>query len=106
MRTGSSSFAGRLATLAMLGGADRIVRTHLDQVMSGLNPEDREIAAQAFNFLVTPNGTKIACRGGFAGRGMWSATSHGASARRSSITPDRPSSSAALPSTSSSSASW
>ena len=45
---------------AGLGGADQIVRTHLDHEMAKLAPAERDIAAQAFRFLVTRTGTKIA----------------------------------------------
>ncbi|HEY0004767.1 MAG TPA: tetratricopeptide repeat protein [Pyrinomonadaceae bacterium] len=50
----------RLKTLNDLGGAERIVRTHLDEAMSTLSPENQEIAAEVFHYLVTPSGTKIA----------------------------------------------
>lgn len=50
----------RLETLNDLGGAGRIVRTHLDAVVSALTPEEQEIAAAVFYHLVTPSGTKIA----------------------------------------------
>jgi hypothetical protein len=50
----------RAATLTALGGAERIVRTHLDEVMAHLRPNQQEDAAQIFSFLVTPSGTKIA----------------------------------------------
>ena len=50
----------RLETLSRLGGAERIVRTHLDKAIGGLPREEQDIAAQAFHFLVTPGGTKIA----------------------------------------------
>jgi len=46
-------------TLAGLGGADRIVRTHLDAVMSELTRQERNLAADIFRYLVTPSGTKI-----------------------------------------------
>ncbi len=49
----------RLATLDELGGAERIVRTHLDNAMADLSPERQDLAAQVFRFLVTPGGTKI-----------------------------------------------
>ena len=48
----------RRATLASLGGARRIVRTHLDAVMSELSEQERDIAARIFRYLVTPSGTK------------------------------------------------
>jgi hypothetical protein len=41
-------------------GAERIVRTHLDKTMKALTPENQDIAAAAFHYLVTPGGTKIA----------------------------------------------
>jgi WD40 repeat protein len=50
----------RLETLASLGGAEQIVRTHLDAVMSELTEQQRETAAEVFRYLVTPSGTKIA----------------------------------------------
>jgi hypothetical protein len=50
----------RLETLTRLGGAERIVRTHLDAAMSSLTAVDRLMAARAFRYLVTPSGTKIA----------------------------------------------
>jgi hypothetical protein len=50
----------RSSTLTELGGVDSIVETHLDQTMSVLSYNERAVAAQAFHFLVTPSGTKIA----------------------------------------------
>jgi hypothetical protein len=50
----------RLETLRQLGGAERIVSTHLDTVMAGLTEEQRETAAAVFRYLVTPSGMKIA----------------------------------------------
>lgn len=50
----------RLETLERLGGAEKIVRTHLDTTMSSLTPEEQAVSANIFNFLVTPSGTKIA----------------------------------------------
>ncbi len=52
----------RLETLERLGGAERIVRTHLDVALGALGPDDQEIAAGIFRYLVTPSGTKIAHR--------------------------------------------
>jgi WD40 repeat protein len=49
----------RRETLASLGGADRIVRRHLDAVMSRLTEPQRDVAADMFRYLVTPSGTKI-----------------------------------------------
>ncbi|HVF50705.1 MAG TPA: hypothetical protein VNA19_11495 [Pyrinomonadaceae bacterium] len=50
----------RLETLKRLGGAKNIVRTHLDTTMSGLSHAEQDGAAEAFRYLVTPSGTKIA----------------------------------------------
>ena len=50
----------RLSTLERLGGAERIVRTHLDTTMDALPPDERDAAARIFRYLVTPSGTKIA----------------------------------------------
>jgi len=50
----------RLSTLGQLGGAESIVRTHLDKEMEKLSPLERETAGRLFRFLVTPTGTKIA----------------------------------------------
>jgi hypothetical protein len=49
----------RRATLDDLGGANRIVRTHLDAVMSELTEQQQDIAANIFRHLVTPDGTKL-----------------------------------------------
>jgi WD40 repeat protein len=49
----------RLETLERLGGAERIVRTHLDKALSRLPDEQQTVAASAFRYLVTPSGTKI-----------------------------------------------
>jgi hypothetical protein len=50
----------RLSTLDGLGGAQNIVRTHLDEVMNLLTDAQRAVAAQVFRYLVTPSGSKIA----------------------------------------------
>jgi WD40 repeat protein len=50
----------RLSTLQQLGGAKEIVRTHLDDAMATLSPEERVAAAKALRFLVTPSGSKVA----------------------------------------------
>jgi WD40 repeat protein len=50
----------RLRTLSRLGGAERIIRTHLDRVIEKLSDSERDVAAQLFRFLVTPSGSKIA----------------------------------------------
>ncbi|HKP93921.1 MAG TPA: hypothetical protein VJS88_08480, partial [Chthoniobacterales bacterium] len=49
-----------LAAFKRLGGAQEIVRTHLDAVMNKLSAKDRVLAARVFHQLVTPGGTKIA----------------------------------------------
>ena len=48
------------ATLERLGGAQQIMRTHLDSVMRALPPKEQAVAAKVFHQLVTPSGTKIA----------------------------------------------
>ena len=50
----------RLATLQRLGGAKNIVDRHLATVMTRLTRAERNIAAQMFRFLVTPDGSKFA----------------------------------------------
>lgn len=50
----------RLETLHALGGAGRIIRTHMDSAMNALLPEEQETAADIFRYMVTPSGTKIA----------------------------------------------
>src|SRR5262249_3943743 len=52
----------RLDTLERLGGADRIVRTHLDTALAALPEHDQDLAGRTFRYLVTPSGTKIAHR--------------------------------------------
>ncbi len=58
MRAGSRIL--RLETLNRLGGAEHIVRTHLDTMMDVLAPNEQDAAARVFHYLVTPGGTKIA----------------------------------------------
>ena len=50
----------RLGTLDELGGAQTIVKTHVDRALSDLEPHERETALDVFRYLVTPSGTKIA----------------------------------------------
>src|SRR5437588_7581515 len=55
----------RLETLTGLGdkersGAQNIVRAHLDEVMDALSDEDKDVAANVFHYLVTPDVNKIA----------------------------------------------
>ena len=56
--TGSTRL--RRATLERLGGAERIVRSHLDRAMDALPADEQLLAARAFHQLVTPSRTKIA----------------------------------------------
>jgi hypothetical protein len=58
MRTGSRVL--RLETLDRLGGAQHIVRTHLDAALGALPPSEQDVTARVFHNLVTPSGTKIA----------------------------------------------
>ncbi|MGA8053843.1 MAG: WD40 repeat domain-containing protein, partial [Burkholderiales bacterium] len=58
---GSGSRELRLSTLVRLGGAETIVRRHVDQVLEELDPRDQELCARLFDRLVTPSGAKIAC---------------------------------------------
>jgi hypothetical protein len=57
---GKDSRVLRADTLSGLGGADRIVGTHLETVLSGLDEKEKEICARMFRYMVTPGGTKIA----------------------------------------------
>ncbi len=56
----SSSDVLRAETLAKLGGAEAIVRTHLRRAVEELSDEQRNVAADVFRYLVTPSRTKIA----------------------------------------------
>jgi WD40 repeat protein len=65
--TSSGSHRLRLRTLEDLGGAQAIIRGHLDRAMegteegdAGLSDDQRRVAAAVFHFLVTSGGTKIA----------------------------------------------
>jgi len=49
-----------LETLNRLGGAETIVKSHLDVVMKRLSSDHQLLAAKVFQYLVTPSGTKIA----------------------------------------------
>jgi WD40 repeat protein len=51
-----------MSTLRDLGGAQDIVRQHLDRVMRGFSPPEMVVLADAFGHLVTPSGSKIAHR--------------------------------------------
>jgi WD40 repeat protein len=50
----------RLQTLQDLGGAESIVREHLDRVVAAFDGADIAVLADVFGHLVTPGGTKIA----------------------------------------------
>ncbi len=52
----------RLSTLRELGGAQEIVRQHLNRVMREFSPPEMAVLADAFGHLVTPSGSKIAHR--------------------------------------------
>ena len=56
----TESWQLRLQTLRHLGGADTIVRSHLDDVLAKLPGDQQDSAAAAFRFLVTSSGRKIA----------------------------------------------
>jgi WD40 repeat protein len=43
-----------------LGGAERIVRNHVDRALAGLGAEEVETATDIFHDLVTPSGVKVA----------------------------------------------
>lgn len=49
-----------VATLEQLGGAEEIVRAHLQHAIDDLSLPEQAIAASVFDRLVTPSGTKIA----------------------------------------------
>ncbi len=50
----------RAEKLAELGGAEAIVRAHLRRAVEELTPDEKDVAADVFRYLVTPSGTKIA----------------------------------------------
>ncbi len=52
----------RKKTLKKLGGAQTIVRTHLDDLMKKLRGAELELCARIFDRLVTPSGSKIAIK--------------------------------------------
>src|SRR5207248_10164313 len=57
---GDDSRTLHLATLTQLGGAQTIVRTHVDRALSGMPANDRDAAVDIFHHLITRSGTKIA----------------------------------------------
>lgn len=50
----------QLETLTNMGGAQKIVRNHLNETLAHLSSPQQEIIARTFEYLVTPSGTKIA----------------------------------------------
>jgi WD40 repeat protein len=52
----------RLQALDQLGGAERIVSTHLDAALAALPAGEQDVAGKVFRHIVTPSGTKIALR--------------------------------------------
>jgi WD40 repeat protein len=50
----------RLSTLQNLEGVEKIVDTHLGNAVRGLSEDERQIAIDTFDHLVTPSGGKIA----------------------------------------------
>jgi WD40 repeat protein len=50
----------RVATLRRLGGAEQIVRDHVEHALTDLTPAEKDHAAQLIDHLVTPSGSKIA----------------------------------------------
>src|SRR5947209_16466966 len=50
----------RMRTLEDLGGAQEIVRTHLDKLLDDLSENERRAAIDVFHHLVTKSGAKIA----------------------------------------------
>ena len=50
----------RASTLRELGGAQEIVRQHLDRVVHLFNADELSVMVDAFGHLVTPSGSKIA----------------------------------------------
>jgi WD40 repeat protein len=50
----------RLETFDRLGGAEEIVRDHVEGALTALTPPEKDAAARMFDHLVTPSGTKIA----------------------------------------------
>ncbi len=50
----------RLETLRRLGDAEQIVRDHVDEALTGLTGEEKDLVARMLDHLVTPSGAKIA----------------------------------------------
>lgn len=47
-------------TLERLGGAEKIIQNYVDEILNGLNENEKKIAARIFYYLVTPSGASIA----------------------------------------------
>jgi WD40 repeat protein len=58
----AGSQALQLSTLRALGGAETIVREHLERALDVLDAHEKDVAASMFDHLVTPSGTKVAHR--------------------------------------------
>lgn len=58
---GKGSTVLKRQTLDGLGGAQKIVTTHLEQALEKLSESEKALAAIAFGDLVTPSGDKRAC---------------------------------------------
>jgi len=56
----SESPAMRLDVLYDLGGVKTIVERYLEDTLASLSPQDKEIVAEVFRYMVTPTGRKIA----------------------------------------------
>lgn len=52
----------RLQTLHDMGGAEQVVERHLGEILGGLSERQTELCARIFDRLVTPSGSKVACR--------------------------------------------
>jgi WD40 repeat protein len=61
---GADSPRLRLQTFDRLGGAEEIVRDHVESALTALTPPEKDAAARMFDHLVTPSGTKIAHEAG------------------------------------------
>jgi hypothetical protein len=58
LRAGSTVL--RAETLAALGGAEHVFRFLVDDALGGFSTGEQQLAAEVFQFLVTPTGTKVA----------------------------------------------
>ena len=56
----AGSLVLQAATLARLGGAQRVAREHVARALATLDGGGQEIAARIFDHLITPSGSKIA----------------------------------------------